>query len=83
MNGACRRPDQSMTCKAVLWGCLLRLRTAIVALTLVGLLAETAHADTSRIPTSKGEIQLSFAPLVEKSAPAVVNIFTRKIMRQR
>lgn len=34
-------------------------------------------------PTSKPQIQLSFAPLVKKAAPAVVNIYTRKRVRNR
>jgi serine protease Do len=29
-------------------------------------------------PTSRADVQLSFAPLVKKAAPAVVNVFTRK-----
>ncbi|MGY8999116.1 MAG: DegQ family serine endoprotease [Rhodospirillales bacterium] len=36
-----------------------------------------------KVPSSQAEIKLSFAPLVKKVAPAVVNIFTRKTVRQR
>ena len=36
-----------------------------------------------RVPQGRAEIQMSFAPLVKKSAPAVVNIFTRKIVSER
>ena len=35
------------------------------------------------VPTSQGEVQLSYAPLVSQSAPAVVNIYTKKIVRAR
>ena len=35
------------------------------------------------VPISQAEIKLSFAPLVKKVAPAVVNIFTRKTVTQR
>ena len=35
------------------------------------------------VPVSQAEIKLSFAPLVKKVAPAVVNIFTRKTVTQR
>ena len=31
------------------------------------------------IPFSRQQVELSYAPLVKKSSPAVVNIFTRKI----
>ena len=35
-----------------------------------------------RAPESRPQIQLSFAPLVKKSAPAVVNIYTQKTLTQ-
>ncbi len=35
-----------------------------------------------RVPVSQQEIKLSFAPLVKRAAPAVVNIFTKKKVRQ-
>ena len=37
----------------------------------------------SRLPTSRAEIQLSYAPLVRKVAPAVVNIYTKRVVQQR
>jgi len=36
-----------------------------------------------KLPNSRAEIKLSFAPLVKKAAPAVVNIFTRKTVTRR
>ncbi len=36
-----------------------------------------------RLPSDSQQIQLSFAPLVRKVAPAVVNIYTRKVVRSR
>ncbi|MBL4741088.1 MAG: Do family serine endopeptidase [Sneathiella sp.] len=35
------------------------------------------------VPDSAQEIQLSFAPLVKKAAPAVVNIFTKKTVKTK
>ena len=35
-----------------------------------------------QVPISESQIKLSFAPLVKKVAPAVVNIFTRKTVTQ-
>ena len=35
-----------------------------------------------RLPTSAAEVQLSFAPLVKRVAPAVVNIYTRRVVEQ-
>ncbi len=43
--------------------------------------AEMAAAQTRTVPTSEGQIRLSFAPLVREVAPAVVNVFTRKLVR--
>jgi serine protease Do len=39
--------------------------------------------DQRRVPASKGQIVLSFAPVVRKVAPAVVNIYSRKVERSR
>ena len=36
-----------------------------------------------RLPSSQTELHLSFAPLVKKAAPAVVNIFTKKTVRSQ
>jgi Do/DeqQ family serine protease len=35
------------------------------------------------VPQSLGEVKLSFAPVVERAAPAVVNIYTRRVVQQR
>jgi Do/DeqQ family serine protease len=35
------------------------------------------------VPETQAEITLSFAPVVRKAAPAVVNIFTRKVVERR
>ena len=44
-------------------------------------LAQTA-ADKS-VPSSRVQVELSFAPVVKQVAPAVVNIFSKKVVRQR
>ncbi len=41
-----------------------------------------AEAVERIVPRGRDQITLSFAPLVEKAAPAVVNIFTRKLVRE-
>ena len=42
-----------------------------------------AESRAQIVPQSKAEMSLSFAPLVKQVTPAVVNIFTRKLVRQR
>ena len=37
----------------------------------------------SQLPSSQSEITLSFAPLVKKSAPAVVNIYAQRVVEAR
>jgi len=43
----------------------------------------TAYAQARVAPNSKGELQLSFAPIVKRSAPAVVNIYTKRVVEQQ
>ncbi len=45
-------------------------------------LATMAAADT-KVPTSQVEIQLGFAPLVKEAAPAVVNIYAKRVVEVR
>ena len=59
-------------------------RTLAAALAL-GLLLDlgAAAAREARLPSSRAEVDLSFAPLVKMAAPAVVNIYTRRVQRVR
>lgn len=41
-------------------------------------LSNPALADVREVPQSKQQIQLSYAPLVKQTAPAVVNIYTKR-----
>jgi Do/DeqQ family serine protease len=45
------------------------------------LAALPAAAQTTVVPTSREFIHLSFAPVVKKVAPAVVNVFSRRVVR--
>jgi len=44
-------------------------------------LGSPAHAQSRVVPQTKAEIEISFAPLVKRAAPAVVNIYTRRTVR--
>ena len=55
---------------------------ALVAAMLVGP-GVSVGADEKRVPASRADINLSFAPLVKSAAPAVVNIYTRRVVRSR
>lgn len=40
-------------------------------------------AQEKRVPASRSEVLQSFAPLVKRVAPAVVNIFSKRVVRER
>jgi serine protease Do len=56
---------------------LQRLLLVLLALSL----ALPAAAQTRAPPTSREVIHLSFAPVVKKVAPAVVNVFSRRVVK--
>lgn len=60
------------------WGKGLTLFVMLV-LASFGAQAQTA----STVPASQQQIALSYAPVVKRAVPAVVNIYTRKVVRQR
>lgn len=61
------------------------IKAAIAALSVFSVLnwSSAAMAQMSRVPTSEGEIKLTFAPVVKRTAPSVVNIYTRRVVQQR
>ncbi len=46
-------------------------------------LSGSLAAQEARVPQSRAEISLSFAPLVRDAAPAVVNIYARRVVQTR
>ena len=57
------------------------MRRFFVILCAMAWLVQGAWAE-SKIPGSKAEIQLSFAPVVKRTAPAVVNVYAQHVERQ-
>ena len=53
------------------------------AIMLLLLFAHTAQAQDVAVPQSQSQIQMSFAPLVKRTSPAVVNIFTKRVVKER
>jgi Do/DeqQ family serine protease len=58
---------------------------AVAAAVLLGLLSSSpgALAQDRRVPISPGELRLSFAPVVQRVAPAVVNVYAAKTVSVR
>ncbi|WP_232897344.1 trypsin-like peptidase domain-containing protein [Pontibaca salina] len=54
----------------------------LLAVLVVASLATALDAET-RVPQSQAEIGLGFAPLVKEAAPAVVNIYARRVVETR
>src|SRR5579883_2323641 len=57
---------------------------AVAAMVLAALpgVGHTQSRSSPDTPSSTAEIRLSFAPLVKRAAPAVVNVFTKKTVHQ-
>lgn len=52
------------------------------AIVLALLFAHTAQAQDA-VPQSQPQMQISFAPLVKRTSPAVVNIYTKRVVKER
>ena len=58
------------------------MRFLVVAAGFLAALMGTAEAQERMVPQSSAQVQLSFAPVVAKVAPAVVNVYARRAVRQ-
>jgi Do/DeqQ family serine protease len=52
-------------------------------LSLFLILSPMAAMADQRVPQSQADVQLSFAPIVKRTAPAVVNVYAKRIERQQ
>jgi Do/DeqQ family serine protease len=59
------------------------LRRHLIGGLIALLLAAPAFAAERAVPGSLAEVQLSYAPVVQQVAPAVVNIYTRRVVETR
>jgi Do/DeqQ family serine protease len=56
---------------------------ALILLPLIWPGASPALAQKRAVPSGDAEIRLSFAPIVRRVGPAVVNIYTKRVVKQR
>ena len=63
----------------------LRLSGTIIAAAVLtfSTLVVSASAQERRVPSSAAELQLSYAPLVKRVAPAVVNVYAARVVENR
>jgi Do/DeqQ family serine protease len=59
------------------------MRRLILAALISGLVLAPGIKAQDQVPQSQTEINLSFAPVVKRTAPAVVNVYAKTIQRQR
>ena len=59
------------------------MRLKFVLAAVLWVLAGTAWADPTYLPRNRPEMLLSFAPLVKRTAPAVVNVYAKTIEHQQ
>ena len=58
-------------------------RFIVLFLPAILLVASPASGQERRVPTSPAEVKLSYAPVVQKVAPAVVNVYAAKVVENR
>jgi len=56
------------------------MRRFLLAIAIIAMMPLLALA---QVPQTKAEIELSFAPIVKRTSPAVVNVYAKRIVRQR
>src|ERR1700744_1123471 len=56
---------------------------AFALLTFVGSFANARAEDVRQVPTSAAQIQLSYAPVVKRVAPAVGNVYAARVVENR
>ena len=62
--------------RIVIYNILILISAALCA-------GQPGYAAESRVPASMAQIKLTFAPLVKKVAPAVVNIYSKKVVKNQ
>ncbi len=58
-------------------------RLFIIFALLVGIFVIDTSAQAQAVPESQSQIKLSFAPVVKRSAPSVVNIYAKRVVQRR
>ncbi|NVK34385.1 MAG: DegQ family serine endoprotease [Rhodobacteraceae bacterium] len=70
--------------KRLFVGLLSLVLSGMVTMSPHSTLADTVDAGNRVVPSSTGELKLSFAPIVKRVAPAVVNVYaSRKVVQQQ
>ena len=57
--------------------------SVVIAILALSVLGVGARAQDRRVPSSPAELQLSFAPVVKRVTPAVVNVYAARVIENR
>ena len=79
----CLGPIFILVFNRVMFVMSLRSFFLVLSSTSLLLLSASVYAQKKVVPENGNEIALSFAPLVKSAAPAVVNIYTRRVVQRR
>ena len=61
----------------------IALSATLVLATLFAAFGPTAYAQAQVVPQNRAEMALSFAPIVKRSAPAVVNVYSKRVVKRQ
>lgn len=61
----------------------LHLRAIVTMFVLTGALTPALAQDARAVPQNRAQVQLSFAPVVQKASDSVVNVYATKMTVQR
>jgi len=61
----------------------LKLLNVVLVLLPIVLLTPNTNAQQRRVPAAASEIRLSFAPVVRRAAPSVVNVYAARVVANR
>ena len=56
---------------------------AILSFVALALLSSAGRAAETVVPTSRQQVSLTFAPIVKRASPAVVNVYTKRVLKQQ
>ncbi len=59
------------------------MKSLSFAIGILAFAASGAAAQPATVPQSMGQVQLTFAPVVKRVTPAVVNVYTRTVVQQQ
>src|ERR1041384_4893309 len=80
---ALQLPELSLYISARKRTCPAMIPRLMTAIALAAVLTVPLHAQDRRVPASTTELRLSYAPVVQKVTPSVVNVYAARVVENR